>query len=280
MIERTFDASGETRVMIQEKHLDDQGRVTFERLFDEDGYTDREYTYNENGQQTALIERGEEGETYRKTFTYHSDGALAEETLWIGGEQYRRVEHHYQEGTSTTKIFEGDTQIEHRVTQWENDKPVRHDYYEEDELVETNLIRYTDANTTELQVLLGNGEPFARHITTHNDQDELLTLRRWQGESLLESIDQTFNAKGQLVRQTVGEYENSLTEYTLDYKYDAHGNLIEREWREQNSGQLIGFEHNRYDDQQRLIETVGKMHSVALGGSDSGEEHFVYTYEE
>jgi len=280
MIVRTFDASGESRVMIQEKHVDADGRVTFERIFDEEGHSDREYTYDPNGHLTEVLERGEEGETYRKTFAYHPGGSLATEILWIGGQPYRRIEHATAGDTETTTTYEGDHELERREATHKDGKTQRVDYFEEGVLAESQLYTYPAPNTVDMEVLEGDGQPFGRRLTTHNEEGDLLTLRRWQEGNLMESVEQTFNDQGLLLRQVVGEYDNGITEYTLDYKYDAHGNLTEREWREQSSGQLIGFEHNRYDDQHRLVETVGKMHSVALGGTAGGEQHLVYGYEE
>ena len=266
--------------MLQEQHLDAEGRALFDRLFDEEGHSDREYAYDQDGNLTEVVERGQEGEAYRKTFTHCPDGSLETEIFWVSGRQFRRIEHAKDGNTETTTTYEGEHEIERREATHKDGKTLRVDYYEEGIIAESQLYTYPAPGVVEMEILGGNGLHFGRRLTTHNDAGDLLTLQRWQEGSMMESVEQTFNNQGLLTRQTVGEYDNGIAEYTLDYTYDAHGNLIQREWREQSSGQLIGFEYNRYDSQHRLIETVGKMHSAALGGTEGEQQHLVYAYEE
>lgn len=187
--------------------------------------------------------------------TYNDQGDITEQQLLIGEEVYETISTRYCKD-GHTRITVQDGEETERMVYTGDDKNYRIEFWEEGELVQTQVGEEDPRENSLMVTTMDNDQEVTGRRVEKYDKQGWVILEQMLSASDHLLSESTHEFDGQLLIKTKSkDFLHPEENYILTHFYDENAILLKTETRELD-GKLLGFHTFGYDEYGRCIDEV------------------------
>jgi len=281
MQRQTYSIVNERETLVYEETYDDNNNLIHYIDHQARPVSEKKFEYDEKNQITKESEISEGVELQRLELSYNDKSEVVEQNLFFSGDLYESVKTVATENGFVRTTFQDGDEV-YRLENITDGKSFTNKHYNYEELVNVEVSTFDEETITSEKIIYDAEENIiVRRVKIYNKEGDLTVFKEFNANNQLVNKQEIEREGNKLIKEIKSDFVRGEIDNEILHDYDEKGNLIKTETRT-NSGQLVDFKVNIYDDNNRVIEesgvSNGKFNAIYGTYIDGSNYHFVHKY--
>jgi antitoxin component YwqK of YwqJK toxin-antitoxin module len=251
----TYTISGDEDKLLFEKVYDENGRLLHKIDYSQLPSEETIYTFNDQGQLIREVMLNE-GRIYDEhEYDFNEKGEIVEQRHHINGDLYEKVVREITDFGFQHRTIQDEEEIERKEHEGDaNQFTIR--YFEYGEWTETHVHTYDlTARTRTILVTFPGSDAAIKRVEEYDEKDQLVAEVLYHANGEIQQEWKRSVGDDNEKMENLVDHDRPENTFRLNVISDSNGNVISKEkWSIKDN--LLAFEKNNYDDENRLVETV------------------------
>ena len=281
MKKQTYTVNQETETLIYEESYNDNNNLIHYIDHQARPISEKKFEYDDKNQLIKEVEISDGVELQGLEMIYNDKGAVVEQNLFFSGDLYESIKTIASENGFVKTTYQDGEEV-YRVENSTEGKNYTNKHYNYEDLVNVEVSTFDKETLTSEKIIYDAEENvLVRRVEVYNEEGNLTVFKEFNANNQLINKQELERENNKLVKEIKSDFVRGEVDNEILFDYDENENLIKTETRT-NSGQLVDFQVNVYDDKNRIIEesgvSNGKFNAIYGTYIDGNNYHFVHKY--